>query len=220
MNSNNNTSATMQLFSDVSPRAWTFGPMQTSQNRKGIPIVDEKNQHVEVKLCENSRPLRIPFQPSNFEKDDSKTRLSCVLILDQGQIQWIEEIEKWARDAVAERAADLDWTPEQTVSYFKSAMKVNEKYGVTQFSVKMNTSGRFRVKFWDQNMAPMEDELMDLEEKYVVPIVKLRGIWVQPGTKMWGLSWDMTHCMIQPRSLACPFENLGDKENDETNAPI
>ena len=127
---------------------------------------------------------------------------------------------KWARAIVAERSADLDWSKEQTVEYFKSAMKVSEKYGVTQFSIKLNTTGRFRVQFWNSSMVAMEDELVDLVEQHVVPIVKLRGIWVQPGTKMWGLSWDMTHCMLQKRSFTCPFleENLDDKEN--TNALV
>ena len=72
--SNANPSSTMQLFSEVSPLAWTLGQMQSTQSRKGIPIVNQLNQHVEVKLCENARPLRVPFQPSNFDKDDTKTK--------------------------------------------------------------------------------------------------------------------------------------------------
>ena len=117
----------MQLFSDVMPRAWTLGLMQVTQNRKGIPIVNERNQHVEVKLCENARPLRCPFQPSNFDKDDSKSRLSCVLILDQEQVAWIAEIGKWARAVVAERCADLDWTASETVERLKSSMNEGER---------------------------------------------------------------------------------------------
>ena len=208
----------MQLFSEISPLAWTLGQVQTTQNRKGIPIVDQLNQHVEVKLCENTRPLRVPFQPSNFDKDDTKTRLSCVLVLEPEQITWLAEIERWAVQTISQRASEIDWTPEQVASYFKSSVKTNEKFGVTQFSVKLNTAGRFRIQFWNSSMVAMEDELMDLVDQHIVPIVKLRGIWIQAGTKMWGLSWDMTNAMLQRRSFVCPFIENDDKEN--TNALV
>ena len=78
----------MQLFSEVSPDTWTFGAPQVAQNRKGVPILDTKNAHPEVKLCENGEPLRCPLHPSTFDKDDSKTRLSCVLVIDPAKIAW------------------------------------------------------------------------------------------------------------------------------------
>ena len=67
-------------------------------------------------------------------------------------------------------------------------------------------------------MVAMEDELMDLVDQHIVPIVKLCGIWIQAGTKMWGLSWDMTNAMLQQRSFVCPFIENDDKEN--TNALV
>ncbi len=72
-------------------------------------------------------------------------------------------------------------------------------------NVKLNTTGRFRVRFWDQEMQEMDEGVPDLIEKHIVPIVKLRGIWQQPGTKMWGASWDLTHAMCQKRAFLCPF---------------
>ena len=195
----------MQLFSAVSPVAWTFGAPQTTLNRKGVSILDQPNAHPEVKLCENGQPLRCPFQPSTFEKDDSKTRLSCVLVLDQAQTAWMNTVETWLIAAVQERSEEfLSWTPEETLERFKSAVKVNDKYGTTQLSVKLNTTGRFRCRFWSEDMKEL-DGMPALEETYLVPIIKLRGIWAQPGTKRWGASWDMTHSMGQKCVQACPF---------------
>ena len=139
----------MQLFSEVSPSTWTFGQPQTAQNRKGVPILDTHNAHPEVKLCENGRPLRCPFHPSTYEKDDSKTRLSLVLVLDAPQVAWMNEAEAWLLAAVQERSQEfLGWTAEETLERFKSSVKTSEKYGTTQLSVKVNTAGRFRCPLW------------------------------------------------------------------------
>ena len=195
----------MKLFSEVSPALWTFGrPLPPSQNRRGVPILNTRNEHPEVKLCENDLPLRCPFNPSNYEKD-SKTRLSCVLVLDAPQIAWMNEAEAWLLAAVTERSQEfLNWNAEETLQHFRSAVKFVDKYGTTQMSVKLNTTGRFRCVFWSPDLKELE-EMPPLEDCYVVPIVRLRGIWQQPGTRMWGASWDMTHCMTQRRVQSCPF---------------
>ena len=195
----------MQLFSGVSPATWTFGSPQTTQQRKGVPILTTNNSHPEVKLCENGKPLRCPFHPSAYDKDDSKTRLSCVLVLDDPQVAWVNEVEAWLIAAVQERSEEfLGWTPAETLERFRSSVKVNDKFGTTQLSLKLNTTGRFRCRFWDENMKE-QDAMPPMEETHVVPIVKIRGIWGQPGTKMWGASWDMTHCLSQRCVQICPF---------------
>ena len=60
------------------------------------------------------------------------------------------------------------------------------------------------------------DGMPALEETFIVPILKLRGIWAQPGTKMWGASWDMTNAMTQRCVQSCPFASAEISTEEKT----
>ena len=124
----------------------------TSRGSKIARIKDGDNN------CEYipSSKLRVPFEPSTFDKNPDATRLNLQLSIDDPAMQQeLKKFDEWIIEYIAEHSERLlkrQMTKDKVRAGFTSSIKEKEGYSPL-LKTKLDLDGRNAVCCWDKNGA-------------------------------------------------------------------
>jgi hypothetical protein len=98
--------------------------------------------------------LRIPFEPSNFNKDDSVTRRNILLELTPEAEKLVREFDAWCINYLTEHSERLfkkALSKEKVQAGYSSCIKTSDKGYAPTLKCKMDITGPKQVCCWDEN---------------------------------------------------------------------
>jgi hypothetical protein len=148
--------------------------------------------------------LRVLWQPGNFDKSASETRVSINFEATDAVQADVARLEAWilatvATDPMRYLGQSISASPVQ--DRFVSALKCSQK-GFKSVRCKMNTEGKYAVRCWDENKVQrgLPD---DWTEVSVTPRIVAKSLWIQASS--WGILLELTHAQVQTLKEECPF---------------
>ncbi len=152
--------------------------------------------------------LRVPFEPSTFDKDPAATRLSLAIECDEALEKYVGDIDAWLIKCLSdhsERIFKRVLSPEQVKANYNSCLKQVAGYPST-LKCKIDKQGRKGVCCW----APTGEQLPlpdNWREFSVKPKLHFSHLWIVGA--QYGLVVQMTDAELVPResSKAAAREN-------------
>jgi hypothetical protein len=106
--------------------------------------------------------LRVPFEPSTFDKDPKATRQNIMLELTPEAEKLVREFDAWCVDYLMEHSERLFKKPlskDKLQAAYSSCLKTSEKGYAPTLKCKMDTAGPRQVACWDENGKSIDQPL-------------------------------------------------------------
>ena len=149
-------------------------------------------------------PVRIPFEPGNFDKSSTSTRQTLVICCSPEMEQYFDALDAWAIEyltAHAERLFKKPMTKEQIQGGYKSAVTRKGAYPA-QIRAKINTEGAHACDYWTSDGSRREPP-SDWRSVEYIPSLTIRQLWQMGADFGWVI--EVTDLLIIEPDRRSPF---------------
>ena len=160
---------------------WTVGAPQQLKNVQMCPIQYKVRQALIQLLPRGDMSIKVPFAPSVYRGAGQETRLNVTFDTPASVIAQMQQVEDTIVAKAREILPNLD-------ALWCSCIKPTP-YG-PQLRCKVNTEGPHKIQLISEEALSVED----LQRRQVLPIVSIRGIYVQRNQA--GLMVDVVACIV------------------------
>jgi len=131
--------------------------------------------------------LRVPFEPSTFDKDPNATRLNLILETTPQVQEAFQQFDEWLIQYLAEHSERIlkkRLTVEQVRANYSSPIRTSDKYPAT-LKVKMHTAGTNEVCLWHNLCSrpkPQTEAPARWRDYRVSPRLHVCHLWIMGST--------------------------------------
>ena len=169
------------LLEQAVGEGWTVGAPQQLKNVHMCPIQHKGRQALIQLLPRGDMSIIVPFAPSVYRGTGQETRLNVTFDTPASVIAQTQQVE----DAIVAKAREI--LPNLDALWC-SCIKPTP-YG-PQLQCKVNTEGPHKIQLISGEALTVED----LQRRQVLPILAIRGIYVQRNSA--GLMLDAVACIV------------------------
>ena len=132
--------------------------------------------------------MRVPFEPSTFDKDPQATRLNLVLECTPQVQEAFQHFDEWLTEYLAEHSERIlkkRLTVEQVKANYSSAVRVSDKGYAATLKVKMDTAGKNEVCLWHNLCSrpkPQTEAPSRWRDYRVRPRLHISHLWIMGST--------------------------------------
>lgn len=153
--------------------------------------------------------LRVPLEPSTFDKDPKATRQNILLELTPEVEKLVREFDQWCIDYLTEHSERLfkkAMSKEKVQAGYSSCLKTSEKGYAPTLKCKMDTAGSKQVCCWDQS-GECIDRPLQWRGRHVKPRLLFSHLWFMGSS--FGPVIQLTDASLtdadEPPKHTCPF---------------
>ena len=174
----------------------------TGKGAKQIPLI---SKHGEFVTWNPSDFLTVMFEPSAYNQPDA-TRLNLCLSVTPAVARSLSAFDEWLTTTLAQESLRLFGTAlsvEEVRGKFLQTLRTHEATGSQSLRLKMNTTGRSRVRLWDMARNPISAPPSWTQCSAKCKI-RLKTIWFMGKNEM-GVVAEATDIMLDDAEAECPF---------------
>jgi len=185
------------LLEQAVGEGWTVGAPQQLKNVQMCPIQYKGRQALIQLLPRGNMSIKVPFAPSVYRGTGQETRLNITFDTPASVIAQMQQVEDGIVAKAREILPNLD-------ALWCSCIKPTP-YG-PQLRCKVNTEGPHKIQMISETGEALTVE--DLNRRPVLPILAIRGIYVQRNQV--GLMVDVVACIVgeKPKYEVPPIDFL------------
>jgi hypothetical protein len=147
---------------------------------------------------------RVAYEPSAFQNEDA-SRVNLVMRASPQVVDALNALDERMIDICTQQSAQLfgkTLTQEEVALRYTPCLKKSEKGYEPTFKVKINLTGRSKLRCWNTSQ-----EVCEAPESWVgcsaKPIVNVRCLWIMP--KSFGCLLECSNVLINEAQPQCPF---------------
>lgn len=174
----------------------------TGKGAKQIPL---HFKHGESVIWTPRDALTVLFEPSAYNQPDA-TRVNLCLSVTPAVAQSLEGFDEWCINTLALESQRLFGTTlsvEDVRGRFQPMLRTYEATGSQSMRLKMNTTGRSRLRIWDTSRNPISAPPSWTQCSAKCKI-RLKGIWLMGKNEM-GVVAEAMDVMLDDADAECPF---------------
>jgi hypothetical protein len=175
----------------------------TGKGAKQIPLISKQNG--EAVTWNPQDFLTVMFEPSAYNQPDA-TRLNLCLSVTPAVARSLSAFDEWLTTTLAAESLRLFGTAltvEEVRGKFLPTLRTHEATGSQSLRLKMNTTGRSRVRLWDMTRNPISAPPSWTQCSAKCKI-RLKAVWLMGKNEM-GVVAEVTDVMLDDAEAECPF---------------
>ena len=184
---------------------WQLLPITcNARGNKTAGIVCD-NKVIKVKLDET----KAPFGAGLWQQKPEDTRLNLDLACNERYLKFLETVDEWAIDQLAQRSAEYFKAPktkDEIRAIFKPSATPHEKNGISYaptMRAKMNIAGANCIKCWSDSKAS-RNQPDDWRNCTLTPEVLIKGLYFMAGGV--GVVYECHNIVVvEDEPEECPF---------------
>jgi hypothetical protein len=174
----------------------------TGKGAKQIPLISKNGEAVTWNPTDF---LTVMFEPSAYNQPDA-TRLNLCLSVTPAVARSLSAFDEWLTTTLAAESLRLFGTTlsvEEVRGKFLPTLRTHEATGSQSLRLKMNTTGRSRVRLWDMTRNPISAPPSWTQCSAKCKI-RLKAVWLMGKNEM-GIVAEATDVMLDDAEAECPF---------------
>ena len=174
----------------------------TGKGAKQIPLI---SKHGESITWNPQDFLTVLFEPSAYNQPDA-TRLNLCLSVTPAVARSLSAFDEWLTTTLAAESPRLfgtTLTVEEVRGKFLPTLRTHEATGSQSLRLKMNMTGRSRLRIWDMSRNPISAPPSWTQCSAKCKI-RLKSIWLMGKNEM-GVVAEATDVMLNDAEAECPF---------------
>ena len=189
--------------SNIDTTALSLGDVVvTGKGAKQIPLI---SKHGEFVTWNPQYFLTVLFEPSAYNQPDA-TRLNLCLSVTPAVARSLSAFDEWLTTTLAAESSRLfgtTLTVQEVRGKFLPTLRTHEATGSQSLRVKVNMTGRSRLRIWDMSRNPISAPPSWTQCSAKLKI-KLKAIWLMGKNEM-GVVAEATDVMLDDAEAECPF---------------
>ena len=132
--------------------------------------------------------MRVPFEPSTFDKDPKATRLNLILETTPQVQEAFQQFDEWLIQYIAEHSERIlkkSVTVEQARANYSSPIRTSDKGYPATLKMKMDTDGKNEVGYWHNVCSrpkPQTEPPTRWRDYRVSPRLHITHLWIMGST--------------------------------------
>ena len=174
----------------------------TGKGAKQIPII---SKHGEIVTWTPQDALAVLFEPSAYNQPDA-TRVNLCLSATPAVAHSLSAFDEWCINTLAAESNRLFGTTlsvQEVRNRFQPMLRTYEATGSQSLRVKVNMTGRSRLRIWDMSRNPISAPPSWTQCSAKCKI-RLKSIWLMGKNEM-GVVAEATDVMLDDAEAECPF---------------
>ena len=156
--------------------------------------------------------LRVPFEPSTWDKDPTSQRLNLVLETTPSVLEAFQNFDEWLIKYIAEHSERLlkkRLSVEQVKSNYSSCIKTSEEKYPATLKTKIDLGGKHPVCCWSREANARREPPEYWRQYKVSPRLHITHLWIMGAT--FGPVVRVTDAMLEPN------ENVAAAQKERVN---
>ena len=173
---------------------------------KGAKVCVLSSDGAPVRVIQTA-PIRIPFEPGNFDKSSTATRLSLVMCCSPEMEEYFDALDAWAVEYLtihSERLFKKPMTKAQIQGGYKSAVVRKGGYPA-QVRAKINTEGKNACEYWASD-GSSRGPPSDWRGVEYIPSLTTRQLWQMGADFGWVI--EVTDLLVIEPERRSPFADI------------
>ena len=174
----------------------------TGKGAKQIPIL---SKHGEFVTWTPQDALAVLFEPSAYQQPDA-TRVNLCLSATPAVARSLSAFDEWCINTLAAESKRLFGTAlskDDVRGRFQPMLRTYEATGSQSLRVKVNMTGRSRLRIWDMTRSPIAAPPSWTQCSARCKI-RLKSVWLMGKNEM-GVVAEATDIMLDDAEAECPF---------------